>query len=149
MMVAGANPSLHDALRVDTCARIPIWADSDIVLARKRARSLASQLPFSRTDLTYIATAVSEVARNIVDFAGAGEVVIELLSTPGPHVRVVAHDNGPGILDLALALTDGQSTCGGLGLGLPGARRLMDEFTVESQVGGGTTVTMVKWCKSG
>ena len=148
-MVAGTSPSLHDALRVDNCTRIPIQADSDIVLARKRARSLASQLPFSRTDLTYIATAVSEVARNIVDFAGTGEVIIELLPDPGLRVRVVAHDNGPGILDLSLALTDGYSTRGGLGLGLPGARRLMDEFTVKSQVGGGTTVTMVKWCKSG
>jgi serine/threonine-protein kinase RsbT len=148
-MVAGTSPSLHDTLPVDDDARIPILTDSDIVLARKRARSLASQLPFSGTDLTYIATAVSEVARNIVDFAGAGEVVIELMPDPGARVRVVAHDNGPGIVDLALALTDGHSTCGGLGLGLPGARRLMDEFTVESQVGGGTTVTMVKWCTSG
>jgi anti-sigma regulatory factor (Ser/Thr protein kinase) len=96
-----------------------------------------------------IATAVSEIARNIVRFAGRGEVVIELLEQPRPGVRVVARDAGPGIADIERALTDGYSTYRGLGLGLPGARRLMDEFSVVSEVNRGTTVTMTKWQTEG
>ena len=130
-------------------ARIRIQGDPDIVAARKSARELASRLGFSRTDLTLIATAVSEIARNIVRFAGDGEVFIELLETPRPGVRVVARDTGPGIADVEQALGDGFSTYHGLGLGLPGARRLMDEFSVVSEVGRGTTVTMTKWRQEG
>jgi len=92
---------------------------------------------------------VSEVARNIVRFAGAGEVVIELIDGPRQGVQIVARDAGPGILDVDLALTDGYSTYDGLGLGLPGARRLMDEFAVASEPGRGTTVTMTKWRQEG
>ncbi len=96
-----------------------------------------------------IATAVSEIARNIVRFAGTGEVLIELVDVPRPGVRVVARDTGPGIEDVQRALTDGYSTYHGLGLGLPGARRLMDEFSVVSEIGRGTTVTMTKWRREG
>jgi serine/threonine-protein kinase RsbT len=124
---------------------IPIHSDGDIVAARQAARELAARLGFSRTDLTLIATAVSEVARNIVRFAEAGEVVVELLERPRPGVRVVARDTGPGIADVEQAMRDGYSTYHGLGLGLPGARRLMDEFAVASELGRGTTVTMTKW----
>ena len=129
--------------------RVPIHGDPDIVRARKSARELASRIGFSRTELTVIATAVSEIARNIVRFAGSGEVVMELLDTPRPGVRVVARDTGPGIPDIQRALADGYSTYNGLGLGLPGARRLMDEFSVISEVDRGTTVTMTKWQKKG
>ncbi len=125
---------------------IPIRSDADIVAARQAARELASRLGFSRTDLTLIATAVSEIARNIVRFADSGEVIIDLVDRPRRGVHVVARDTGPGIADVAQALTDGYSTYSGLGLGLPGARRLMDEFAVVSEVGRGTTVTMTKWC---
>jgi serine/threonine-protein kinase RsbT len=130
-------------------ARVAIQGDPDIVQARKSARELAARIGLSRTDLTLIATAVSEIARNIVRFAGRGEVHIELLTHPRPGVRIVARDTGPGIEDLEAALTDGYSTYHGLGLGLPGARRLMDEFSVVSEVGRGTTVTMTKWQKEG
>jgi RNA polymerase sigma factor (sigma-70 family) len=128
---------------------VRIMGDPDIVEARKAARELASRLSFSRTDLTLIATAVSEISRNIVRFAGRGEVVIELLEQPRAGVRIVARDAGPGIADVEDALTDGFSTSHGLGLGLPGARRLMDEFAVVSEMGRGTTVTMTKWRQEG
>jgi len=130
-------------------ARIPIHRDGDIVAARQRARELAARLEFSPTDLTVIATAVSEVARNILRFASAGEVVVELLEDPRRGVRIVARDSGPGIADVEQALTDGYSSYHGLGLGLPGARRLMDEFAVVSEIGRGTTVTMTKWRQEG
>lgn len=124
---------------------IAIHADGDIVAARQAARELAARLGFPRTELTLIATAVSEIARNIVRFAGSGEVVVELVDRPRAGVRVVARDTGPGIEDVERAMADGYSTYHGLGLGLPGARRLMDEFAVNSEVGRGTTVTMMKW----
>jgi len=128
---------------------VRIQGDPDIVAARKAAREVASRLGFSRTDLTLLATAVSEISRNIVRFAGRGEVVIELLEQPRPGVRITARDAGPGIADVEQALTDGYSTSHGLGLGLPGARRLVDEFAVVSEVGRGTTVTMTKWRQEG
>ena len=106
---------------------------------------MAAHLGFGRTDLTIIATAVSEVTRNIVKFADSGEVVIEVLDEPRRGIRIVARDVGPGIPDVDEALRDGYSTYDGLGLGLPGARRLMDEFAIVSEVGRGTTVTMTKW----
>ncbi|MDQ3166793.1 MAG: anti-sigma regulatory factor [Actinomycetota bacterium] len=133
----------------DDQVRIPIHSDADIVRARQGARELAARLAFSKTDLTVIATAVSEMARNIVRFAAPGEIVAELLEAPRLGVQVVARDTGPGILDVEQALTDGYSTYHGLGMGLPGARRLMDEFAVASEVGRGTTVTMTKWQPEG
>ena len=129
----------------DDRVRVPISTDADIVTARSTSREAAARLGFTTTDLTVIATAVSEVTRNIVRFAGTGEVVVELLDQPRPGVRIVARDAGPGIGDLDQAMSDGFSTYHGLGLGLPGARRLMDEFAVDSEVGRGTTVTMTKW----
>lgn len=125
--------------------RIPVRSDADIVSARQAAREVAARVGFSNADLTLIATAVSEITRNIVRFADAGEVVVEALEGPRLGVRVVARDNGPGIADTEAALTDGYSTYHGLGLGLPGARRLMDEFTLDTEPGRGTTVTMTKW----
>ena len=144
-----SQPLMDRGQQRDDEVRIAIRTDADIVAARQAARQLAARLGFSRTDLTILATAVSEVARNIVRFAGAGEVVIELIDGPRKGVQIVARDAGPGILDVDLALTDGYSTYDGLGLGLPGARRLMDEFAVASEQGRGTTVTMTKWRQEG
>jgi serine/threonine-protein kinase RsbT len=127
-------------------ARVEIAHEADIVAARQKGRELAAQAGFTGTDLTVIATAISEVARNIVAYAGRGEVILELLDDGGRSgLSVVARDEGPGIADLAMAMRDGYSTGGSLGLGLPGARRLMDDFEIDSAVGRGTTVTMRKW----
>ena len=140
-----SEPLLERGQQRDDRLRIPVTADPDIVSARRAARELSSQLQFAPTDLTVIATAVSEVCRNIVRFAGSGEVVVELLEVPRRGIQVVARDGGPGIPDVGRALDDGFSTYGGLGLGLPGVRRLMDEFAIVSEPGHGTTVTMTKW----
>ena len=128
--------------------RIPIAGDVDIVTARSQAKSLAADLGFSRTDQTVIAAAVSEVDRNVVVYAGAGEMVLRTQRGEGRWgLMVVTTDRGPGIADLELAMTDGFSTASSLGVGLPGARRLMDSLEIESQVGQGTTVTMLKWAR--
>jgi anti-sigma regulatory factor (Ser/Thr protein kinase) len=126
--------------------RVPITSDSDMVPARAQGRALATELGFSRTDATLIATAISEIARNIVKFAKRGEVVVLVVTeNERTGVTVVARDSGPGIADIERAVQDGYSTYGGLGLGLPGAKRLMDEFEIITEVGKGTTVTMTKW----
>jgi len=125
--------------------RVLVRTDADVVAARQAARELAERLEFSPTELTEIATAVSEVVRNIVRFADYGDVLVELVDDPRRGLRITARDSGPGITDVAQALRDGYSTYQGLGLGLPGARRLMDEFAVVSEQGRGTTVTMTKW----
>jgi len=143
------QPLMDRGHQRDDEVHVAIHCDADIVAARQAARELAARLGFSRTDLTILATAVSEMTRNIVRFAGTGEVVIELIDGPRRGVQVVARDAGPGIPDVDKALTDGYSTYDGLGLGLPGARRLMDEFAVVSEPGRGTTVTMTKWCQEG
>jgi RNA polymerase sigma factor (sigma-70 family) len=126
--------------------RVPIQTDADVVTARKQGRELSAQAGFSATELTIIATAISEIARNIVMFANRGEVVVSLVGENSRQgVTVVARDAGPGIPDLEQALQDGYSGYGGMGLGLPGSRRLMDEFEITSEVDKGTTVTMTKW----
>src|SRR5918992_1367113 len=126
--------------------RVPIQTDADVVTARKQGRELAAQAGFSATELTIIATAISEIARNIVMFARRGEILVNLVGENSRQgVTVVARDSGPGIPDLEQALRDGYSGYGGMGLGLPGSRRLMDEFEITSEVDKGTTVTMTKW----
>jgi serine/threonine-protein kinase RsbT len=126
--------------------RIPIQTDADVVTARKQGRELAAQAGFSATELTIIATAISEIARNIVMFARRGEILVSLVGEDSRQgVTVVARDSGPGIPDLERALQDGYSGYGGMGLGLPGSRRLMDEFEITSEVDKGTTVTMTNW----
>ena len=118
----------------------------DIVTARQAGHELARQLGFSLTDVTMIATAISEIARNITSYAGRGEVRVGLQYRDGRQALVVrAEDDGPGIADVERALEDGYSTGRGLGLGLPGARRLMDRLIVESAPGKGTVVEMWKW----
>jgi serine/threonine-protein kinase RsbT len=126
--------------------RLRVSGDPDIVEARMLGRRLAEAAGFSATDLTLIATAISEITRNITSYAGTGEIVMRVVHGNGRlGLEVVATDQGPGIPDVARALSDGYSTGRGMGLGLPGARRLMDEFLIESTVGVGTTVTMRKW----
>jgi len=129
--------------------RIAIESDADVVTARQRARALAVGLDMPSTDQTLLATAISEVARNITAYAVRGEVLLELVRDGDGRrgIRVVARDEGPGIADLERALTDGYTTGGGLGLGLPGARRLVDDFEIETAPGVGTTVTLVKWTR--
>ena len=127
---------------------VPVQRDADIVMARQRGRELAATVGFSGSDLTMIATAISEVARNILHYAGRGEIVLAIAETGGRRgLTVTARDDGPGIPDIELALRDGFSTGKSLGLGLPGARRMMDVFDIASEVGRGTTVTMTRWVK--
>ena len=129
--------------------RIPIDRDADVVIARQRGRDLAAEVGFAGSDLTVIATAISEVSRNIVTYATRGEIILQVAEEQNRRgIVVVARDEGPGIPDVARAMRDGFSTAGSLGLGLPGARRLMDDFGIESSVGSGTVVTMKKWVKT-
>jgi serine/threonine-protein kinase RsbT len=126
--------------------RVAINSDQDIVGARQRGRTLAAELGFSPADATMIATAISELARNIVSYARKGEIKLQKMENSAHRgIVVIAADDGPGISDIRQALRDGFSTSGSLGLGLPGVRRLMDEFEIASQPGRGTTVTVKKW----
>lgn len=127
--------------------QITIERDSDVVTARQKGRQLAASCGFSSTDQTLIALAISELARNIVSYARRGEVVMSMLEGERHGIEVIARDQGPGIQDIELALRDGYSTSKSLGLGLPGTRRVMDEFNIESQPGVGTTVTIRKWLR--
>jgi serine/threonine-protein kinase RsbT len=126
--------------------QIPINSDKDVVLARQQGRSFALQLGFSASEVTLIAMAISELSRNIVLYAGNG--IVTLKSVHGSSrvgLMIVAADTGPGITDVTRAMRDGYSSSGGLGLGLPGVRRLMDEFDISSDPGRGTTVMGKKW----
>jgi serine/threonine-protein kinase RsbT len=126
--------------------RVAVQSDQDIVLARQKGRALAIELGFSTVDATFIATAISELARNILAYARKGEITLGAVQgSRRKGIAVVASDDGPGIRDIHQALRDGFSTSGSLGLGLPGVRRLMDEFEIISRPGRGTTVTVKKW----
>jgi serine/threonine-protein kinase RsbT len=126
--------------------RVSIRSDADIVTARQQGRALAGHLGFTGSDLTVIATAISELGRNILTYAGSGDILLQPAHAAGKRgIVVVARDEGPGIPDIALAMQDSYSTSNSLGLGLPGTRRLMDEFTIDSVVGRGTTVVVKKW----
>jgi serine/threonine-protein kinase RsbT len=127
-------------------ARVQVTDDSDVVVVRRRARELAARQGLSEAETESLATAVTEVARNIVVHAGGGEVLFGALGqAPRCGVIVIAHDTGPGIPSIEQAMQDGFSTKGGLGYGLAGARRLVDEFEIESTVDAGTTITLRKW----
>ena len=130
------------AVSRDSQVHIRIQNSADIVSARQQGRALAAVAGFSHSSLTIIATAISEVARNIVEHAKEGEVVITLVDNATHRgVEIVASDQGPGIADVSTVMRDGSST----GIGLSGARRLMDEFAIVSAIGRGTMVTMKKW----
>jgi serine/threonine-protein kinase RsbT len=126
---------------------IPIESDADVVTARQEARAMASRLELSSTDQTLLATAISEVARNITTYAVRGEVVLSVIEDDVGRrgIRVIARDEGPGIEDVDLALQDGYTSGNGLGLGLPGARRLVHHFEIDTAPGRGTKVTLVMW----
>ena len=131
---------------VDSEAVVPIHTNADVVAARQKGRELAGRLGFTPTSATLIATAISELARNIVCYARHGEIVIRCVQLGERFgITVVAQDKGPGIANISQAMQDGFSTSGGLGLGLPGVKRLMDEFDIASGTNMGTTVTIKKW----
>ena len=127
-------------------SNVPIRSYEDILEARRKGRELAAALGFSSIDCTLIATAISELARNIVQYAGSGEISLssdERLGAVG--IAITAADRGPGIRDLRSALQEGHATSRGLGLGLPGVKRIMDEFDIRSKPRQGATVTVKKW----
>jgi serine/threonine-protein kinase RsbT len=131
---------------VENEIQVPINSDQDIVTARKKGRLLAAALGFSSGDATLIATAISELARNIVTYAKSGEIRLTLINGSARQgIQLIAQDQGPGISDIQQALRDGFSTSGSLGLGLPGVKRLMDEFEIVSEKNRGTTVRAQKW----
>ena len=129
--------------------RVPIASDTDLLHARQAGRELAARAGVSSGDQTVIAAAISEIARNVLMYAREGEIVMSIAGNGSASgVVIVARDHGPGIRDIEQALQDGYSTSGGFGVGLPGAKRLMDEFEIVSAVDQGTTVTMKKWMRN-
>ena len=125
---------------------LQIVTESDIVIVRKAVRNFAGDIGFRVTDITRIVTAASELARNVYRYAGSGVVIISaVMEGPRKGMKVVFKDNGPGIKDIAQAMEMGTSSGNGLGLGLPGAKRLMDQLDIESEVGLGTKVVITKW----
>jgi serine/threonine-protein kinase RsbT len=126
--------------------KVPIKSERDIVVARQKGRALATKLGFSLGNATLIATAISELARNIISYAGEGMIAMNAIyDSKREGLLIVASDEGPGMSDIPRALRDGFSTSGSLGIGLPGVRRLMDDFAIDSEPGHGTIVTVTKW----
>ncbi len=133
---------------VAAAERIAVASDQDVVRVRQLVRTLAVAVKLSLVDQTKIVTAASELARNTLVYGGGGTVdVLRVDNGRRPGIKIVFADQGPGIPDLGLALTDGYTTGGGMGLGLSGARRLVDEFDIDTEVGKGTTITVIKWCR--
>lgn len=131
---------------MSTEMRIPVASDRDIISARQAGKQLSGALGFSAVQTTLIVTAISEVARNILEYARRGTILLRAIQEGDrAGIVIVASDEGPGIPDVERAMQDGYSTGKGLGLGLPGARRMMDEFVLDTRVGHGTTITMKKW----
>lgn len=125
--------------------QVPLRTDADIVAARQLVRKLAQQISLSLVDQTKIVTATSELARNCVIYGGGGVMEYELLSGIRPGLRLSFIDQGPGIPDMELALKDGWTSGSGMGLGLSGARRLVNDFEIQSTVGAGTRVSIARW----
>jgi len=145
---AQRNGTLRDvhSLRFVREVRVTITSDKDIVTARQRGEQIAREAGFASPDPTFIATAISELARNIVRYATRGQMFLRLIENETTQgIEIVAVDKGPGIRDVSLAMVDGYSTSGCLGLGLAGVRRLMDDCEIKSVSGQGTTVTARKW----
>lgn len=127
---------------------VDIYTEWDIVAARQLGRNEAKAVGFGTVDQARITTAISELARNIYLYAGKGKIEIERLSSNGAHgIAIIARDEGPGIIDVKKVMEDGYSTSGGLGAGLPGVKRLMDEFDLETTPGEGTSIRVVKWLR--
>ncbi|MBW6437797.1 ATP-binding protein [Actinoplanes hulinensis] len=132
----------------DDAQRLPVVTDQDVVRVRQLVRTVAVAVKLSLVDQTKLVTAASELARNTLVYGGGGEVEVSRVHNDRrAGIRIVFADQGPGIADLDLALTDGYTTGGGLGLGLSGARRLVDEFEIDTEPAKGTTITVVKWCR--
>jgi serine/threonine-protein kinase RsbT len=128
--------------------RIPVSSDQDVVRVRQLVRTVSVAVKLSLVDQTKLVTAASELARNTLVYGGGGTVdVTRVENGRRQGIKIVFADQGPGIADLQLALTDGYTTGGGLGLGLSGARRLVDEFDIDTAVGQGTTISVTKWCR--
>ncbi|TCS35184.1 serine/threonine-protein kinase RsbT [Paucimonas lemoignei] len=135
-----------NAASADQTKTLPLKADDDIVRLRQALRDATVAIGFSLVDQTKFITAASELGRNTVRYGGGGEVLLQHLSDGVRHgIKLTFIDNGPGIPDIKKAMTDGYTTGGGLGLGLSGAKRLCDEFEIDSTVGKGTTVSVAKW----
>lgn len=134
---------MADALALET---MPLRSSQDVVRARQRVRDIAVGMGFSLVEQTKLVTAASELARNTIEYGRGGDMTIERVDAPGsPGIRLVFSDQGPGIPDIELALRDGYTTGGGLGMGLGGARRLVSEMTIDSVPGAGTRITVTKW----
>ena len=128
--------------------RVEVRSDQDVVRVRQLVRTIAVAVKLSLVDQTKIVTAASELARNTLVYGGGGTVEASLVDNGRrPGIRIVFADQGPGIADLDLAFTDGYTTGSGLGLGLSGARRLVDEFDIDTAPGRGTSITVTKWCR--
>ncbi len=134
-------------MQVQKHERLPIRTQNDIVIVRQKVRAWAAEIGLGIIDQTKVVTAASELARNTLDYGGGGEVELASLRNEShrPGIRLTFEDQGPGIADVSLALTDGYTTGGGLGMGLTGSKRLMSEFKLETEVGKGTRVTVTKW----
>ncbi|WP_026695029.1 anti-sigma regulatory factor [Peribacillus kribbensis] len=127
-------------------SNIPIISEWDIVAARQAGREAAKKMNFGTVDQARITTAISELARNIFLYAMPGNIIVEEIHENNKYgLKITAADQGPGIENIKLALEDGYTTSGGLGAGVPGVKRLMDEFSIDSEVGRGTVVVAVKW----
>jgi len=124
---------------------VPVKTEPDIVAVRRKVRELSAQLGFSLVDQTKVVTAASELARNTVIHGGGGQLQLETLNGPRVGLRLTFEDKGPGIPDVQLALRDGFTTGSGLGLGLGGSKRLVNEFEITSRAGEGTKVTIIRW----
>jgi len=143
----GTSPASPERGRDDALC-VSIETEGDIVTARQKGRELAAAVGFAATDQTILALAISEIARNIIAYATRGTVTLGRLDEGGRRgVSVVAEDQGPGIADVDLAMRDGYSTAKSLGMGLPGSKRVMDEFELTTVLGKGTTVKMKKWLR--
>jgi serine/threonine-protein kinase RsbT len=124
---------------------LPLKSEPDVVHVRRRVREVSAQMGFSLVDQTKVVTAASELARNTIIYGGGGIVQLESLNGPRTGLRLIFEDKGPGIPDIELALKNGYTTGSGMGLGLGGAKRLVNDFDIESRVGEGTKVTITRW----
>ena len=132
-------------MAVVSTEQLPVKAEPDVVAARRRVREVSSQIGFSLVDQTKVVTAASELARNTIIYGGGGTMKVETLNGPRSGLRLTFEDRGPGIADIDMALRDGFTTGWGLGLGLGGAKRLVNEFEIDSRVGEGTRITITRW----
>ena len=133
-------------MHVERTSTLEVRTSEDVVKVRQEVRNRSVAVGFSLVDQTKFVTAASEIARNTIDHGGGGLARIETITAAGKHgLRLIFEDQGPGIADIKLAMQDGYSTAGGLGMGMPGAKRLSNEFYLESSSGDGTKVTLVRW----